>query len=96
MLSVSDSPGRCGIASVVATRSAIPAASDSGPSSHSHAPSENRGNTSAAVCTASRVLPTPPTPVSVTIRTSPSAVATSSISSTRPTNDVSCCGRFVG
>ena len=37
-------------------------------SSQSHAPSGNRGSTSAATCSARRVLPTPPTPVSVTSR----------------------------
>ena len=47
-----------------------PTASDdvNGASSHSHAPCRNRGCASAANCSASRVLPTPPTPVSVTIR----------------------------
>ena len=42
--------------------------SRTGASSTNHAPSRNPGNTSPATCNASRVLPTPPTPVSVTTR----------------------------
>ena len=47
-----------------------PSGSRTAASSHSHAPSGNRGSTSAATCNARRVLPTPPTPVNVTTRTS--------------------------
>ena len=65
-------------------------------SSHNHTPSANRGSNSAATCIARRVLPTPPTPVSVTSRDSSSAFATPATSSSRPTNDVNCTGKFPG
>src|SRR5690606_19840149 len=52
------------------------------------------GNAAASTTTtASRVLPTPPGPVSVTSRCSASAASTSSRSAARPTNDVRATGR---
>ena len=53
---------------VVATASGTASGSTTAASSTSHTPSGNSANTSAAACTASRVFPTPPTPVSVTRR----------------------------
>jgi hypothetical protein len=47
-----------------AAASSTPAGSRTGASSHSRAPSPKRGATWAAACSASRVLPTPPGPVS--------------------------------
>ena len=67
-----------------------------GASSDTHAPSRNSGSRSAASCSARRVLPTPPTPVSVTSRCSASALPTRFSSASRPTNVASCDGRFVG
>jgi hypothetical protein len=66
-------PGRAVTENTAATASSTPAGSRTGASSHSHAPSPNRGATRAAACSASRVLPTPPGPVSVTTRAWPSA-----------------------
>ena len=51
------------------------------------------GTTSAATCNASRVLPTPPTPVNVTTRARPSGDRRS-ISCSRPMNELTCNGRF--
>ncbi len=62
MLSSSDIPGRCDTPNAAATTCAIVSPSAATASSHSHAPSRNRGSTSAATCTARRVLPTPPVP----------------------------------
>ena len=58
------------------TRRRTPSGSRTAASSHNHAPSRNRGSTSAATCSARRVLPTPPTPVSVTSRASPTRPST--------------------
>ncbi len=52
--------------SVAATVSHAASGSVTGASSQNHAPSGNSATTSAATCSASRVLPTPPTPVNVT------------------------------
>src|ERR1700694_389345 len=59
-------------------------------------PSAQLSSTSAATCSAKRVLPTPPTPVSVSRRTSgrfSKALATSS-SCSRPINVVTCMGKL--
>ncbi len=65
--------------------------------SHSQTPFEEvRGSNSAATCSASRVLPTPPTPVRVTRRWSASMPTSAVNSRSRPMNDVSCTGRFPG
>jgi len=89
-------PCRGATPSVEATTCTNDSASRAVASSHSHAPSTNRGATSAATCIASRVLPTPPTPVTVTRRVSRSAATSEATSSSRPTNEVSCTDRFPG
>jgi hypothetical protein len=53
--------------------------------STNHTPSGNARRTSAAACRASRVLPTPPAPVSVTSRDADSRPRTPASSSRRPT-----------
>ena len=58
-------------------------------SSQSHAPSRYRWAVELATSIASRVLPTPPTPVSVTSGVSSSRAGIVSSSSSCPTNDVS-------
>ena len=63
-------------------------------SSHSHAPSQKDGSWSAAACSASRVLPTPPGPVTVTSGDRAIAAASPASSPARPTNELSCTGRF--
>ena len=65
-------------------------------SSQNQAPWVKRGSSSAATWRESRVLPTPPTPVSVTRRFASSAVATAASSASRPTNDVVWSGRLPG
>ena len=75
MLASSDSPARALTPKVTATICAIDSRSSATASSHSQAPSGKRGSTSAATWIASRVFPTPPTPVMVTRRASRSAVA---------------------
>ena len=74
MLADSDKPGCCTQPKVVATTCVIASASSAAASSQIHAPPEKRGSTSAATCTARRVLPTPPVPASVTSRASSSSV----------------------
>ena len=61
-----DRPGRGRTRSAAATACAIVSPSPAAASSHSHAPSAKDGSWSAAACSASRVLPTPPGPVTVT------------------------------
>ncbi len=82
----------------MASPSAGPTASGSasGASSTHHAPSGKQSSRSAAVCAASRVLPQPPAPVSVSSRVSLRAAAMSSSSCSRPTKLVSCSGRLFG
>ena len=58
-------------------------------SSQSHAPSRKRCAVALAISIASRVLPTPPTPVSVTSGVSSSRAGIARSSSSCPTNDVS-------
>ena len=65
------------------------AGSCTGASSISHTPSANRPATRRATSPASRVLPTPPGPVTVTRRHSPSRPAASSTDHARPTKLVS-------
>ena len=77
-----------------ATAPSTPAGSRTGASSHSHAPSAYRPATCPAACTASRVLPTPPGPVSVTTRASPSVAPVCSSSRSRPMNELTCTGRL--
>ena len=97
MLASSDIPGRCDTPSAAATTWAIVSSSAAAASSQNHAPSRNRGSTSAATCTARRVLPTPPVPVSVTRRALVQRRRRAPRSSSaRPTNDVSCTGRLPG
>jgi hypothetical protein len=67
-----------------ATASSTPVGSRTGASSHSHAPSPNTGDICPATCNDSRVFPTPPAPVRVTRRASPSAAAVCSSSRARP------------
>ena len=63
-------------------------------SSTIHTPSGNSPATSPPTSSASRVLPTPPTPLSVTNRRDRTSSATSSTTSSRPTSELSCCGRL--
>ncbi len=63
-------------------------------SSTSHTPSSNARCSPAAVTTAKRVLPTPPTPVSVTSLALPSRRLTSATSCLRPTKLVVSAGRL--
>ena len=79
-----------------ATAAATPSGSRTGASSTSHAPSRYLGSTSAATCNAKRVLPTPPTPVTVTTRDVSRAFATRDTSFFRPMNELTCAGRFPG
>ena len=67
-----------------------------GASSHNHAPSGNSATSSAATWSARRVLPTPPTPVSVTSGDHARTPTTFAISVSRPTNVVAWRGRFPG
>ena len=90
------SPGRGCTPSTAATTSWSERSSVAAASSQSHAPSGYSVRAAAATCVARRVLPTPPTPVSVTIRASRSVSATISSSCSRPTNDVSGSGRLPG
>ena len=98
MLSVERQPRpRARTPSVAATTCAIDSASSAAASSQNHAPSGKRGSTSAATWIASRVLPTPPTPVRVTsARRSAAPSRSRASSSSRPTNDVSCSGQVAG
>ena len=59
-------------------------------------PSRNSSASSKAACCASRVLPMPPGPVSVSNRFSRSSFSTSASSRSRPTSGVACAGRFEG
>ena len=70
-------------ASASASGTSVPSVMEA--SWHRYAPSGKRGSTSAATWMASRLLPTPPTPVIVTRRLSRSAAATASTSPSRPT-----------
>ncbi len=89
-------PGSSGTSSTRAVSLTTSAASRSGDRSRNHTPSGNSAICSAATCSDSRVLPSPPMPSSVTSRVSPSMALTSSISRSRPMNEVPCCGRLFG
>ena len=89
-------PARAVSENTAATASSTPATSRTGASSASHAPSANRGATWAAARNPSRVLPTPPAPVSVTTRARPSAATVCSSSRSRPMNELTGTGRFPG
>ena len=70
--------------STAATASGTTAGSVTAASSMTHTPSGKSGDDRAATSIASRVFPTPPTPVSVTSRCALSAVATSESSESLP------------
>ena len=89
-----DRPGRGRARSAAATAWAIASPSPAACSSHSHAPSPKDGSWSATACSASRVLPTPPGPVTVTNGDPCIAAASPASSPARPTNELSCTGRF--
>ena len=85
----------CGVMpSAVAIAAGTEAGSPTGASSTIHTPSGNSPATSAPTSSASRVLPTPPTPLSVTSRFDRTSSATSATRSSRPTNELSCWGRL--
>ena len=87
--SIGDSEGFCGSPMMAATVAGTSEPSWTAPSSTSQAPSANRQPTVRATSPANRVLPTPPTPATVTIRCALSRSATSAASTTRPTKLVS-------
>ena len=68
--------------------------SDKGARSTNHTPSGKVSTISAATWIASRVLPVPPVPVSVSRRDRSSSCLTRDISAVRPIKGVSCTGRF--
>ena len=74
----------------------IRAGSDSSASSTSHVPPGYSSRASAASCKASRVLPVPPVPTSVTIRESASLACAAARSASRPIKEVRDAGRLVG
>ena len=82
--------------STVAMAAGTDAGSPTDASSTIHTPSGNSPATSAPTSSASRVLPTPPTPVSVTSRFDRTSSATSATICSRPTSELSCCGRLPG
>ena len=81
-------PGcRCTPSTVLSAGSTA-AASVSGANSHHETPSGNRGEAVSATRSASRVFPTPPTPVSVTSRDAATSAVPQRDRMQRPTNDV--------
>ena len=66
----------------------------SGARSTSHTPSGKPLSKLLPSCTATRVLPTPPEPTTVTSRCSRRSASTSPSSRFRATNEVNCCGRL--
>ena len=80
--------------STVAIAAGTEAGSPTDASSTIHTPSGNSPASSAPASSASRVLPTPPTPLSVTSRFDRTSSATSSTTASRPTSELSCCGRL--
>ncbi len=95
-LSSSETSARCTAPRVAATTCKRASASPAAASSHIHAPSRKPDNVSAATCSASRVFPTPPTPVSVINRSVSNDAATAATSSSRPTKLVNWNGRLFG
>ena len=87
-------PGSAMTPSVDITTCSSESSSVAPASSQNHAPSGNRGSAWAATCNDSRVLPTPPTPVSVTSRAVCSDASMAASSASRPTNDVVGNGRL--
>ena len=96
MLPANDRPCRGCTSRVAAINCSIASALPADANSHSHTPSRNSGRTSPATCTAKRVFPTPPTPVRVTARDSLSVLIVARTSAVRPTNELSCTGKFPG
>ena len=96
MLSVRLIPGCWMIPSTPATASGTAAGSPTAASSTRNAPSRKSIAERVATSSASRVLPTPPTPVRVTRRWALSVVCTSTMSDSRPTIDVVGERRFPG
>ena len=82
--------------SAAATSCGTSAGSVSGASSTSQTPSGYVSSTSAATCSARRVLPAPPVPTSVSKDVAASSRLTSAISCSRPTKLVSWRGRLFG
>ena len=80
--------------STVAMAAGTDAGSPIDASSTNHTPSTNSPASSAPTSSASRVLPTPPTPVSVTSRFERVRSATSATTCSRPTSELNCCGRL--
>ena len=89
-------PAASGTPSALATAAGTSAGSVTGDRSTKQEPSRNRGSSSAATRRASRDFPDPPGPVRVSRRVWPRSRSTSAISSSRPTNEVSCSGRLLG
>ena len=81
-----------------ATAGTTRSGSVTGASGTKNTPFGKSSTSSAPTCNARRVLPVPPNPVAVTSRTSSRRIssAMSRSSCSRPTNGVSCVGRFVG
>ena len=95
--SMGEWPGRGRSSSAATNACANPSGSRTGASSASHAPSAKRSSAAQPVSIASRVLPTPPGPTNVTNRAEPSAAASWTSSSSRPTKlDVSDGRRTTG
>ena len=86
-------PSRCCTPSVVASRSGTAAAGHRGQLAHP-GPVAVADRASAATRSASRVLPTPPTPLRVTTRKRPSVACAAAASPARPTRSDSSSRRF--
>ena len=93
-LSTRDRPSWGRIDRMAATACATAAGSATGASSHNHTPSGNLSATIPPASSARRVLPTPPTPVSVISRRSGTSAARRSSSSPWPTKLVAAAGKF--
>ena len=89
-------PGRRAMPSTAATASGTAAGSVTAANSKNHTPSGNSSANRAATSIASRVLPTPPTPVNVTNRRVRTADCSSPTSDSRPINPVTAAGEFPG
>jgi len=94
-ISVSERPGASRTSSAEATACGTRSGSESEANSTSHSPSSNPSTRSLATSSASRVLPQPPGPVSVSKRVAASSFLTSVISCSRPTKLVSWSGRLL-
>ena len=89
-------PVRGATASAVATARGMPSYSITDARSQNQAPSGSRDATSAATWSASRVLPTPPTPIRVTSGPSATSSETRANSVSRPTKVVTGTGTLPG